>query len=80
MNRFALKDYDELLKVGDLGVDLSKEELKKLIEVFTYLRDRLDHALKKHQVDIMKDQEKSWATYGAFKFVSNCLRVLKEDK
>ena len=68
----------EILDITDFGVEFTDAELKKTIEFFTYLRNRLDQNLKKHQTDIMKDKEKSWTTYGAFQFVTNCLRELKK--
>ena len=68
----------EILDITDFGVEFTDAELKKTIEFFTYLRDRLDQNLKKHQSDTMKDKEKSWITYGAFQFVTNCLKELKK--
>ena len=68
----------EILDITDFGVEFTDAELKKTIEFFTYLRNRLDQNLKKHQVYIVKDKEKSWTTYGALQFITNCLRELKK--
>ena len=68
----------EILDITDFGVEFTDAELKKTIEFFTYLRNRLDQNLKKHQTDIMKDKKKSWITYGALQFITNCLRELKK--
>ena len=78
MKKIVTTKNIELLDITNLGVELNKAELKKTIELFTYLRERLNHNLNKANVDDIMSTQRTWQLQGALEFITNCLKTLKK--
>ena len=78
MKKIVTTKNIELLDITNLGVELNNAELKKTIELFTYLRERLNHNLNKANVDDIMSTQRTWQLQGALEFITNCLKTLKK--
>ena len=78
MKKIVTTKNIELLDITNLGVELNNAELKKTIELFTYLRERLNHNLNKANVDDIMNTQRTWQLQGALEFITNCLKTLKK--